>query len=285
MTVVAFMGEKGAYSEEAVHQRFGDEADTLPCRTFEDIFAALGEERAAKGVLPIENSLAGSLNKGNDLLLDFDYCVQGEIFLHVRHNLLALKGSEGKIEQVRSHPQALAQCEGFLNRHGYAAVPWYNTAGSAKDLVENPEPNVGVIAGALAAKIYGLDILQQGVEDEPYNFTRFFVVGKEEEEPAPESKTSLIFATPHIPGALFACLGEFADRDINLVRMVSRPRSNRPWQYVFYVDFEGHWQDSNCNAAIMGLLRRASFVKMLGSYPAVSNPKFDQYTQEADLQI
>ena len=285
MKVVAFQGEKGAYSEEAVHQQFGDGIDTLACRTLEDIFAAVGEERAAMGVLPIENSLAGSLNKGNDLLLDHDFRVQGEVILHVRHNLMTLPGSEDKIEQVRSHPQALAQCEGFLNRHGYAAVPWYNTAGSAKELAENPEPNVGVIAGALAAKIYGLEIIQQGVEDQPYNFTRFFVIGKEELEPTPNSKTSLVFATPHIPGALYACLGEFAARDINLVRMVSRPRRNRPWQYVFYLDFEGHWREPNCTAAVLGLLNRAAFVKMLGSYPAATEPGYEQFAQEADLQI
>ena len=178
MRVVAFQGENGAYSEEAIRQQYGADVETLPCRTFEDIFAALDEDRSTAGAVPVENSLAGSINKAYDLLLDHDFRVQGEILLRVQHNLLTLPGNGEKIEQVRSHPQALAQCEGFLNRHGYKAIPWYDTAGSAKELAEKPEPNVGVIASALAAEIYELEIVQQGIEDLHYNFTRFFIIGK-----------------------------------------------------------------------------------------------------------
>ena len=203
----------------------------------------------------------------------------------MRHNLLTLPGNGEKIEQVRSHPQALAQCEGFLNRHGYEAIPWYDTAGSAKELAEKPEPNVGVIASVLAAEIYELEILQQGIEDLHYNFTRFFIIGKGDAEYAPDSKTSLVFATPHSPGALYACLGEFAERNINLAKLESRPRRNRPWEYVFYLDFMGHWQEPDCSAAVLGLLNRAAFVKMLGSYPAAAQPTQEQYAQEASLQI
>ena len=285
MTVVAFQGEHGAYSEEAIRQLFGTEVDTLPCRTFEDIFASLDEERSTVGAVPVENSLAGSINKAYDLLLDHDFRVQGEILLRVRHNLLTLPGNGDKIEQVRSHPQALAQCEGFLNRHGYTAIPWYDTAGSAKELAEHPEPQVGVIASALAAEIYDLEIVQQGIEDLLFNFTRFFVIGQGDAPPSENAKTSLVFATPHSPGALYACLGEFAERNINLVKLESRPRRNRPWQYVFYLDFEGHWQEPDCSAAVLGLLNRAAFVKMLGSYPAAVQPTPEEYAQEAMLQI
>ncbi len=285
MTVVAFQGEHGAYSEEAIRQQFGAEVDTLPIRTFEDIFASLDDDRSTVGVVPVENSLAGSINKAYDLLLDHDFRVQGEILLRVRHNLLTLPGNGDNIEQVRSHPQALAQCESFLNRHGYTAIPWYDTAGSAKELAEHPEPKVGVIASALAAEIYDLEIVQQGIEDLHFNFTRFFVIGKGDAQQSPNSKTSLVFATPHSPGALYACLGEFAERNINLVKLESRPRRNRPWQYVFYLDFEGHWQESDCSAAVLGLLNRAAFVKMLGSYPAAVQPAPEEYAQEAMLQI
>ena len=285
MTVVAFQGENGSYSEEAIRQQFGAEVETLPCHTFEEIFAALEEDHATAGAVPVENSLAGSINKAYDLLLDHDFRVQGEILLRVKHNLLTLPGNGDKIEQVRSHPQALAQCEGFLNRHGYQAIPWYDTAGSAKELAENPEPNVGVIASVLAAELYELDVVQQGIEDLHYNFTRFFIVGKGDAEPAPNSKTSLVFATPHSPGALYACLGEFAERNINLAKLESRPRRNRPWQYVFYLDFMGHWQEPDCSAAVLGLLNRAAFVKMLGSYPAAAQPTQGQFAQEASLQI
>ena len=285
MRVVAFQGENGAYSEEAIRQQYRADVETLPCRTFEDIFAALDEERATAGAVPVENSLAGSINKAYDLLLDHDFRVQGEILLRVQHNLLTLPGNGEKIEQVRSHPQALAQCEGFLNRHGYEAIPWYDTAGSAKELAEKPEPNVGVIASVLAGEIYGLEIVQSGIEDLHYNFTRFFIVGKEDAEPTPNAKTSLVFATPHSPGALYACLGEFAERNINLAKLESRPRRNRPWEYVFYLDFMGHWQEPDCSAAVLGLLNRAAFVKMLGSYPAAAVPTQEQFAQEASLQI
>lgn len=285
MTVVAFQGEHGAYSEEAIRQQFGAAVETLPCRTFDNIFDAVENGQATLGAVPVENSLAGSINKAYDLLLDHDFRVHEEILLRVRHNLLTLPGNADKIEQVRSHPQALAQCEGFLNRHGYTAIPWYDTAGSAKELAEHPEPNVGVIASALAAEIYGLETVQSGVEDLPYNFTRFFVIGTGEAARAEKSKTSLVFATPHNPGALYACLGEFAERNVNLVKLESRPRRNRPWQYVFYLDFEGHWQDPDCSAAVLGLLNRAAFVKMLGSYPAAAQPADERYTQEAVLQI
>jgi len=285
MRVVAFQGENGAYSEEAIRQQYGADVEALPCRTFEDIFAALDEERATAGAVPVENSLAGSINKAYDLLLDHDFRVQGEILLRVQHNLLTLPGNGERIEQVRSHPQALAQCEGFLNRHGYEAIPWYDTAGSAKELAEKPEPNVGVIASVLAGEIYGLEVVQSGIEDLDYNFTRFFIVGKGDAEQAPVSKTSLVFATPHSPGALYACLGEFAERNINLAKLESRPRRNRPWEYVFYLDFMGHWQEPDCSAAVLGLLNRAAFVKMLGSYPAAALPTQEQFAQEANLQI
>lgn len=268
MTIVAFQGEHGAYSEEAIRQHFGDTAETLPCRAFEDIFTAVTDGLANLGAVPVENSTAGSINKAFDLLLDHDLKVHGEILLRVRHNLLAAPGHEGPISHVRSHPQALAQCEGYLNRHGYTAVPWYDTAGSAKDLAAKPEAGVAVIASRLAAKTYGLAILDAHIEDLAHNYTRFFLIGKGEPPPAERAKTSLVFAVPNTPGSLLAALSEFASRQINLTKLESRPRRNRPWEYLFYVDFDGHWQDPGCRDALVSLLNRAAFVKLLGSYPA-----------------
>lgn len=270
MTVVAFQGEHGAYSEEACRQHFGGEIATLPCRTFEEIFAAVEGGQADFGAVPVENSTAGSINKSYDLLLEHDLKVHGEILLRVRHNLLTLPGNAATITQVRSHPQALAQCESYLNRRRLTAVPWYDTAGSAKDLAAEPTPGVGVIASRLAAEVYGLEIVDEGIEDMPNNYTRFFVVGHGEPPPAERSKTSLVFAVPNTPGSLFHALGEFANRHINLTKLESRPRRNRPWQYVFYLDFEGHWQDAATGAAIVALLNRAVFVKLLGSYSAAA---------------
>ncbi len=273
MTTVAFQGEHGAFSEEAIYQHFGKEVTTLPCRTFEEIFAAVEEGRATYGVLPVENAVAGSINKAYDLLLDHDLRVQGEIYLHVRHHLMAVPGTQLKdIRRVRSHPQALAQCEDFIAAHGWHPVPWYDTAGSAKDLAEHPEPDLAVIASRLAAEMYGLEILAENIQDMRWNITRFFIIGHGEAPRGERSKTSLVFAVPHRPGALYTCLGEFAQRGINLTKLESRPRRNRPWHYVFYLDFEGHWQDPVCQEALVGLLSRAAFVKLLGSYPAAPQP-------------
>jgi prephenate dehydratase len=273
MTIVSFQGIAGAYSEEAIRQFFGPQVESLPCRTFGDVFIAVEQGHADYGMLPIENSLAGSVVQSYELLMEHDLRVRAEVVLRVRHRLMAVPGTEmGDLKQVKSHPQALAQCERYLERRGLEAVPNFDTAGSARELTENPEPGTGVIASALAAELYGLEILDDEVEDLPFNYTRFFVLGVEDPPRSQRSKTSLIFTTRHYPGALYDSLGEFAQRGINLTKIESRPRRNRPWQYLFYLDFEGHWQDPAAEAALMGLLRRSSFVKLLGSYPAATTP-------------
>jgi len=160
-------------------------------------------------------------------------------------------------------------------RYGLEPEPAFDTAGSARELVAQPEPDVGVIASQLASELYQLEILDRDIEDFPFNYTRFVVLATEDPPRAQRSKTSLVFTTPHQPGALYECLGEFAKRGINLAKIESRPRLNRPWQYIFYLDFEGHCQDPECEAAIMGLLRRSSFIKLLGSYPAATTPMPD----------
>ncbi len=268
-TTVAFQGEHGAYSEEAIRQHFGGQVTTLPCRTLEGIFSAVEDGRATFGAVPVENAVAGSINKAYDLLLERDLRVTGEIYLHVRHCLLAPHGMTlDEVRRVRSHPQALAQCEGFLAARGWQAEPWYDTAGSAKDLATQPEEGLAVIASRLAAEQYGLQVLAEDIQDRRWNITRFFVIGHDEAPYAERAKTSLVFAVPHRPGALYACLGEFARRGINLTKLESRPRRNRPWHYVFYLDFEGHREEPACRDALVGLLAHAAFVKLLGSYPA-----------------
>jgi prephenate dehydratase len=271
--IVAFQGEKGAYSEEAIHQFFGSEVETLPCRRFENIFEAAESGAANYGALPVENSTAGSILQAYDLLLDHDLRIWGEVILRVRHALLAPSSTAfADIERVRSHPQALAQCERYLSSHGWTPEIVYDTAGSARDLAAEPEPGVAAIASRLAGQLYALEELDYGIEDSFYNYTRFFVLSHQDPPRTQRNKTSLIFTTRHQPGALYECMGEFAKRRINLTKIESRPRLNRPWQYVFYLDFEGHCQDPECEAAIVGLLRRSSFVKLLGSYPAATTP-------------
>jgi prephenate dehydratase len=276
MTRVAFQGIAGAYSEEAVRQFFGLEVEGVPCKRLEDMFTAVESGEATYEMLAVENAVAGSVTGSYELLMEHDLRVRAEVILRVRHMLLAVPGTQlNDLKRVRSHPQALAQCERYLIRHGLEAVPAFDTAGSASELAENPEPETGVIASALAAELYGLEILDRSIEDLAFNYTRFFVLGLEDPPRAQRSKTSLVFTTRHQPGALYESLGEFAKRGINLTKIESRPRRNQPWQYLFYLDFEGHWQDPPCEAAIMALLRRSSFVKLLGSYPAATTPLND----------
>ncbi len=284
---VAYQGEPGAYSQEAILQFFGPETGTLACASFEQIFAAVEDRRATFGLLPIENSQTGSIHQAYDLLLDHDLQVVGEVKLRVSHCLLALPGTDVQdVVRVRSHPQALAQVERYLKRHGWEAAPAYDTAGAARELAASHEAGTAVIASALAGRIYGLSVLGTEVEDAPDNTTRFFVLSRGAALPGTaanpgmlpaagtmpalpaRSKTSLVFATSHTPGSLHRAMAEFAERDLNLTKIESRPRHNRPWHYVFYLDFEGHWQDPLVAEALVALLSRVAFVKLLGSYPS-----------------
>lgn len=270
---VAFQGIHGAYSEQAIRQHFGDTVTTYPTPTLSDLFETMQSRKVKYAMLPVENALAGAVNQAYELLMDSDLRIQAEVILHVHHALHAPKGvTIDQIKRVRSHPQALAQCDKFLKRHKIEPVPWYDTAGSAKDLAaETADGETGAIASALAGKLYGLDTLASEIEDVPFNFTRFFLLADDDPQQGEFNKTSLVFATRNRPAALYECLGEFAQRGINLTKIESRPRRNRPWEPIFFLDIEGHWQDQQVQEALARLLQRASFVKMLGSYPAVKN--------------
>jgi prephenate dehydratase len=271
--IVAFQGEPGAYSEQAVRQYFGAAVHTLPCRSFTAIFEALHNGRCTHGMLPVENSLAGTVIPAYDLLMDHDLSVQAEAIVKVEHCLMAPAGTKlADVRRARSHYQALAQCEQTLRRLGLEAIDYYDTAGAARDLAANPEPGTAAIASELAAQTYNLEILAHNLEDLDFNYTRFFVLGRATPPRQDPSKTSIIFTTRHVPGALYAVMGELARRDINLTKIESRPRRNRPWHYLFYVDFEGHEDDPHVRDALLGILKRASFLKVLGSYPAAQRP-------------
>lgn len=266
---VAFQGVHGAYSEQAIRQHFGDHVTTCPTPTLSDLFQAIQTRQVHYAILPVENALAGAVNQAYELLMDYDLRIQAEVILHVHHALLAPPGlTIDDLKFVRSHPQALAQCDNYLRRHGITPVPTYDTAGSAHRLATDPEPQTGAIASELAAQLYGLTVLATNIEDVPFNFTRFFVLGHDDPEPGEYNKTSIVFATRNRPAALYECLGEFASRGLNLTKIESRPRRNRPWEPVFYLDFEGHAQEPACQAALARLLQLSSFVKLLGSYPA-----------------
>lgn len=270
-TIVAFQGIFGAYSEQALRQHFGDEVVAHPCPDLATLFEAIESGQVQYACLPVENALAGAVNQAYELLMDSDLRIQAEVILHVHHALMIPRGMDvSSIRFVRSHPQALAQCDRYIRRGEYKPVPYYDTAGSAHDLAEAPQPHTAAIASELAARLYDLEIVEREIEDVPFNYTRFFILGHETPERGAQNKTSIVFATRHRPAALYECLGELAMRGLNVTKIESRPRRNRPWEPVFYLDFEGHWQDQACQEALTQLLQRASFVKMLGSYPAAS---------------
>ncbi|MFN8529627.1 MAG: prephenate dehydratase [Anaerolineae bacterium] len=269
---VAFQGIQGANSELAIRQHFGQEIDIYPCPTLTVLFDEINSGKVQYAMLPVENALAGAVSQAYELLMDSDLRIQAEVILHVHHSLLVVPGTKLEdVKTVRSHPQALAQCEQFIRRNGFKTVPWYDTAGSAHDLAEERPTGTAAIATTLAAQLYNLEVLETEIEDVTFNYTRFFVLGHEDPPRSDYNKTSIVFATRNRPAALYDCLGEFATRGLDLTKIESRPRRNRPWEPVFFLDFIGHWQDPLCQEALARLLQRASFVKMLGSYPAVKS--------------
>lgn len=271
---VAFQGEKGAYSEMAVYTFFGRQAEVQPCRDLRDVFESVRKQETQHGVVPIENSLEGSVNQTYDLFLTYDLKVCGEVVVRVSHCLLANKGTALKhVRTVYSHPQALAQCRNFLERSGWELIPTYDTAGSAKMLKEKELKDAAAVASERAAELYGLKILAREIEDNPNNYTRFFVLSKEDSPKTGNDKTSIIFGTAHKPGSLYQAMGEFAKRDINLAKIESRPTKHTPWEYNFYLDFEGHRSETRCVDALEALKQHSTFIKVLGSYPkATSKP-------------
>jgi prephenate dehydratase/chorismate mutase/prephenate dehydratase len=269
---VAFQGERGAYSEEAVRALFG-EVEVQPCPSLRDVFDLVSRGQADRAVVPVENSQAGSINETYDLLLLHALFITGELDQRIRHCLLALPGQAlSGIRKVYSHPQALAQCDAFLRQHALEPVPAYDTAGSAKMLAEQHLAGAAAIAGRTAAQIYGLTVVAEGIETNPSNYTKFLSLAA---APAPrtgESKTSIVFMTQNAPGALYRALGAFAGRGINLAKLESRPRRQVPWEYLFYVDFEGHQDDPAVAAALAELTGVSAFLRVLGSYPRSQTP-------------
>jgi chorismate mutase/prephenate dehydratase len=268
---VAFQGERGAYSESAVYSFFGSSVDVKPCRNLSDVFECVEKGETAYGVVPIENSIEGSVTQTYDLFLEHDLKVCGETVLKIDHCLITNpKTNLNSIEVIYSHPQALAQCRNFLEKLGCELIPTYDTAGSVKMMKEKGLMNAGAIASERAAEIYGMKILARDIADNPNNYTRFFVLAKEDSPPTGNDKTSIIFSVKHVPGALYHALGEFATRNINLTKVETRPTKGKPWEYNFYLDFEGHRSEKRCQEALKGLEERSYFVKVLGSYPKAS---------------
>jgi chorismate mutase/prephenate dehydratase len=265
---VAFQGEKGAYSEEAAVNFFGNGMQVKPCEGLEDVFKAVEQDEAQFGIVPIENSLEGSISKTYDLLLDSSLEVSGEIELRVTHCLIANPGATlDSIKRIYSHPQALGQCQAFIKHLNCELVPTYDTAGSVKMIKEKRITDGAAIASARAAEIYQMKVITCAIEDNPNNFTRFFVLAKRDAPPSGNDKTSVVFSVKHKPGALFSFLEELAAKNINLTKIESRPTRQKPWEYNFYLDFEGHREDDAPKEALEKARDYAIFLKVLGSYP------------------
>ncbi len=266
--VVAFQGEIGAYSEEAAFTFFGPSIQVKPCESLDDVFKVVEQGEVQFGVVPIENSLEGSISRTYDLLLDSNLRVCRETEIRVVHCLIANPETRlDLIKKVYSHPQALGQCRSFLKHLNCELIPTYDTAGSVKMIREKGIADGGAIAGARAAEIYGMKILAQEIEDNPNNFTRFFLLAQHDSPPSGNDKTSIVFSVSHKPGALYEFLRELAASNINLTKIESRPTRQRPWEYNFYLDFEGHREDKFSRDALASLEKTSLFVKVLGSYP------------------
>ena len=267
--LVAFQGEHGAYGEVAARRLIPNGA-YIPCMEFVDVFRGVEESQFDLGVVPVENSLEGAVTQVNDLLTTTDLKVTGEAKVTVKHCLLGTEDTDHReIRLVYSHPQALAQCRGFLMRNKLEARPYYDTAGAAKMLArENPRA-AAAIASELCAELYDLEIIKEGIEDGPSNNTRFLLLSRKPHANGGE-KTSIIFATPHEAGRLFAVLRLFADANINLTRIASMPLRSDPENYCFFLDFEGSEQDEKVTGVLQQMEKLTISMKRLGSYPAAS---------------
>lgn len=277
MERVSFQGEKGAFSQEAAHQLLGPAIEVVPCQRFDDLFRSLETREADAAVVPIENTLHGSVHENYDHLLRFDFPIVAETSVRIVHNLIAPPGVPfRRLRRVYSHPVALNQCLKFFERHPkLERVPFYDTAGSVKMLMQERPEDAAAIASSVAAGIYGATILKRSIEDDRKNFTRFFLLRRPEQvpplpkEPAGKRKwkTSLVFTTHNVPGALFRALSAFALRDVNLTKIESRPLRGKPWEYLFYVDLIGRADEQRLKNALGHLGELADFLRVLGCYP------------------
>jgi len=264
---VAIQGERGSYSEEAVIQYFSEKYELISKEYLEDVFNAVKCGEADYGVIPVENSSTGSIRKSLDLLLTEDVRVIGEVKVKVSHALLGVKGAKlSDIERVYSHPEAISQCESFLRRNKWVVIPSPDTAGAARFVAEANDRRLAAVASERAASIYGLEVIARDIQDIPVNITRFFVISLSDEVSEDADTTAAFFATRHVPGALWRALGAFAKRGINLLWLESRPIKGEPWNYSFYVEFEGSISDDSVREAIRELGELSLWVKVLGSY-------------------
>lgn len=266
---VAFQGEKGAYSEMAARMFFNRSLEAIPCQDFETVFKMAQKKNGPSAIVPIENSLAGSIHENYDLLVSRPVPIVGEIKLRVSHALMALPGTTpGMVRRIYSHPQAIAQCRQYLKKWKRAeVVPAYDTAGAVKMIRTGKMKDAAAIASLQAAYDYRMTVLARSIESNKANYTRFLVLGRQKARRSAKWKTSIVFALKNLPGALFKSLGVFAMRDLDLLKIESRPIHGKPWAYLFYLDFAGNQSRELEKNALNHLKEITLFLKVLGSYP------------------
>ncbi|QTA87096.1 prephenate dehydratase [Desulfonema magnum] len=267
---IAFQGIKGAYSELALYEHFGRNAESVGFDSFDEMFEAVADASVDFAVVPVENTIAGTVVENYDLLLSHDIFIVAEIFMKIRHTLLAKKGVVlNDIKEAYSHPHALRQCKEFLRTHNIEPMPVYDTAGAAERVSQWDRKDCAAIASELCAEIYGMDILSKDIQTNKSNTTRFFVIIKKENltDEIVHEKTTIAFKIQHYPGALVDCLKTFQENRLNLTKLESRPIPENPWEYVFYTDFDGGMDSEVVRHTLEELEQRSLFIKILGSYP------------------
>ena len=267
MTHVSFQGERGAYSEAAAKAFFNEQIKTMPLTTFAEVLESTSKDKTEYSILPVENSLEGSVGESYDLLYSTSLNVTGEIYHRIEHCLIGT-GSIDEIDTVYSHPQALGQCRKFVEGHNMKTIPTYDTAGSVKMVKELNEKNCACIASKDAAKRYEMPIILESIANNLNNYTRFLILSKTTSPETGIDKTSIIFSIKHEPGSLFRIIDNFHKNNVNLTKIESRPTKENTWEYNFYVDFEGHQNSLKILEMLEKIKQETLFMKILGSYPS-----------------
>ncbi len=266
---VAYLGPEATFTHQACRKHFGLSAQCMPVRTIAEVFDYVEKGKAAYGVIPVENTTEGAVSHTLDKFMESQTKIVGEVLLRISQSLLSRSGRLDEVGRIYSHPHAIAQCRDWLEVNA-PTIPLLDTTSTAQAAkIAAEDERAAAIAGEFAADIYGLEKVEVSIEDNPNNFTRFLVIGREIPEPSEHNKTSLLFSVKDQAGALYKILGSFYENDVNLTKIESRPQKRSAWEYVFFLDCEGHINDQSVKDAIKGLEKVCRYVKVLGSYPSV----------------
>jgi prephenate dehydratase len=265
MIHVSFQGERGAYSEAAAKLFFNEEIETIPLTTFAEVLESTSADKTEYSILPVENSLEGSVGESYDLLYSTSLNATGEVYHRIEHCLIGI-GKLDEIDTVYSHPQALGQCRQFIEKHNMKTIPAYDTAGSVKIIKELNKSNCACIASKAAAEIYHMPVIAENIANNLNNYTRFLILSKENSPETNNDKTSIIFSIKHEPGSLYRIIENFHKNNVNLTKIESRPTKANTWEYNFYVDFEGHASNPKISEMLKKIKQDTLFMKILGSY-------------------